>query len=125
MRLVGYLLFRHLRFSYIRQEPRVSRSATQKVHPRLAQAELPVHRQPHFSCVLVGLAVILTPAHRAEFHRLWRLQCPVTAARAAEQQAHIQMDVSPGCWITKTEHDAPLGNPVILRGRVFPSTALP
>jgi len=90
----GTLLLSDLRFSYVGQKPRMSRSHPAIVRPGLVQAQFPVHRQPHLTRVAIILPIVLPPAHRAQSQRTGRLQCFVTATRTTKTNRgfHIYID---------------------------------
>jgi len=62
------------------------------VSPRLAEAQGSVDRLPHFGGIVVFLAVVLPPAHRAQLEAFRRLQGSVATAGAAETIVHIRID---------------------------------
>ena len=63
-------------------------AAQSKVLPCLFEAQLPIHGQADFRSVLVLLAVVLPPAHRAQSQRTGRLERPVSAARTSIAGGH-------------------------------------
>src|SRR5580692_11133055 len=77
------LLFRQRR-PHVAHKSGMRRSAKLKILPRLAQAQLAIHRDANFSGVVGILAVIFPPADRAKLHRIRQRQRPRTAAGAAK-----------------------------------------
>jgi len=82
------LLLSVMGLTNVREEPGVGSTASNKVLPRLAQTESPVHGQPRLARVLVFLAVVFPPAHWTKPHRRWRLKRPVSTARTAKTNLH-------------------------------------
>jgi hypothetical protein len=80
------LLFRTPRLPHIRQKPGMRRAELGIIRAGLAQAQLPIHRQPDIASVVVLLPVILPPANRAKRKRAGRLQRPVSAAWATKSR---------------------------------------
>ena len=76
----GTLLLSHLGPANVREKPRMGRAALGKVRTGLIQAQLSIHREANFRGVLVFLAVVFPPAHRAQRQRTGRLQRLVSAA---------------------------------------------
>ena len=104
------LLLSDLGLTNVRQEPRVGSAAMHKMIPRLAQAQLPIDRQPDFPGVLVFLPVVFPPAYRAKGQRAGRLQRSVSAAWAAKTSLHSvpsRMDGFPGPRVYEKDHLRP------------------
>ena len=78
------LLFCSLWFTNIRQEAGVGSAALRVVLAGFAEAELTVHSEVDFGCVIVLLAIVLPPADRAQRHGSGRFQRLVSTARAAK-----------------------------------------
>src|SRR6185437_2448582 len=90
----------HLGLANIRQKARIARPEPHKVFARLVQAQLAIHREAHHAGVLVVLAVILPPAHRAQRQRGRRIERLVSTARAAEPVRHGSSTTAPSPALT-------------------------
>jgi hypothetical protein len=80
------LLLRHLWFPHIRQKNGVRGAAPRIVHSSLVEAKVAIYGIPDPRGVGLFLAVVLPPANRTEREGVWRLQCPVPAARASKKE---------------------------------------
>ena len=89
------LLLVDLWFPHIGQKPGVGGAALGIVHSGLVEAQFAVYGVADLGGVRVLLAVIFPPADRTQGQSVWRLECPVAAARASKKnrcRPHAEMD---------------------------------
>jgi len=94
----GTLLLSDLGAADMGNEAEIGGADVSVILPGLPQAQSPIDRKPDVPGILVFLAVVLPPAHRAQSHCARSVQCPASAARAPKtslsQALHIKLDAA-------------------------------
>jgi hypothetical protein len=70
-------------------------AALRIVHPCLGKTQLAVYGVVNVEGIVIFLSVVFPPANRAQCHCAWRVQRPVSAARASKanwRDPHAEMD---------------------------------
>jgi hypothetical protein len=106
-RQVASLQLHRRRLAHIRQKARVRRAAFSEMHPRLAQTQLSVHREPDLGGILILLPVVFPPANRAQIQHRRRRQRPISATWTAILVPHVSMDGFWGREITNIRQSVP------------------
>ena len=90
----GTLLLSDLGAADMRNEAEIGCAEVGVVLPGLPQAQSPIDGKPDIRGVVVFLAVVFPPAHRAQSHCARRVQCPASAARAPKTNLSQALHIS-------------------------------